>query len=151
MTVDPPAIPTEQELKEFLATPAPQRRSQAIERLLNDGASATAGRSSWPTCPHSGQRRGGAYLAFAHQAIEGNALRRDVPAADRGQRQAQPDAGSRLHSRRRRRSDALASSTSQVFRAFASPAECHDHPFDTWMREQFYGFAALRQTRRISR
>ena len=46
---------------------------------------------------------------------------------------------------------ALASVTSQVFMGVRiACAQCHDHPFDVWKREQFYGLAAFfGKTRRV--
>ncbi|HIA04067.1 MAG TPA: DUF1553 domain-containing protein, partial [Myxococcales bacterium] len=46
---------------------------------------------------------------------------------------------------------ALASVTSQVFMGIRiGCAQCHDHPFDVWTREDFYGMAAyFGKTRRI--
>jgi hypothetical protein len=46
---------------------------------------------------------------------------------------------------------AMAAVTSQVFLGVRiGCAECHDHPFDSWTRETFYGLAAFYgKTRRI--
>src|SRR5207247_3527017 len=48
---------------------------------------------------------------------------------------------------------ALAGVTSQVFLGIRiSCAQCHDHPFDVWKRQDFYAFAAyFSRTKRVER
>jgi hypothetical protein len=147
-------IPTEQEIRDYLKTPAAERRSQAVERLLADPRLA----DRW-TVFFSDMLRirsytdGGAQLtAFVHKAIE-EGMPYDVMCkqliAANGKAGSVPEVGFILGDN----ADpmALAGVTSQVFLGIRiSCAQCHNHPFDVWTREQFYGLAAyFGKTQRI--
>jgi hypothetical protein len=139
-------IPSEDEIQEFLALPAEERRNATIDRLLADPRF----NDRW-TVFYSDMLRvryyadGGAQLtAFIHQAVEEglpyDELVRRLLAAN-GKAGKVPEVGFILGDA----ADpmALAGVTSQVFMGIRiSCAQCHDHPFDVWTREQFYGLAA---------
>ena len=147
-------VPTENEIADYLKQSAAERRAVAIERLLQDERFA----DRW-TVFYGDMLRirsytdGGAQLnAFVHRAIEEDmpydVLCRQLLAAN-GRAGSTPEVGFILGDA----ADpmALAGVTSQVFMGIRiSCAQCHDHPFDVWTREQFYGLAAyFGKTQRI--
>lgn len=147
-------IPTEEEIRDYLRQPAAERREAAVERLLRDERFA----DRWTVFFGDMLRirsytDGGAQLnAFVHQAIEEDmpydVLCRQLLAAN-GRAGSTPEVGFILGDN----ADpmALAGATSQVFLGIRiACAQCHDHPFDVWTREQFYGLAAyFGKTQRI--
>lgn len=139
-------IPNHQEIQEYLAWPAAERRSKLIDRLMADPRFV----DRWTTFYadmlrlRSNSPGGAAALAFVHKAVE-----EDMPYDELAQRfisangkaGAVPEVAYVLGDN----ADpmALAGVTSQVFMGIRiSCAQCHDHPFDKWTREDFYGFAA---------
>lgn len=147
-------IPTESEIRDFMAAPQAERRSAVIDRLLQDDRFA----DRW-TVFYSDMLRirsytdGGYQLsAFVHQATkEGmpyDVMCRQLISAN-GKAGRVPEVGFILGDN----ADpmAMAGVTSQVFMGIRiACAQCHDHPFDVWTREQFYGLAAyFGKTRRI--
>ena len=147
-------IPTADEYREFFALPEGQRRAQLIDRLIADERFT----DRWTVFMadllriRSNADGGTQLLAYVHQALSENVpydeLCRRLIAAN-GKPGATPEVGYILGDN----ADpmALAGTTSQVFMGIRiACAECHDHPFDVWTREQFYGFAAyFGRTRRI--
>jgi hypothetical protein len=139
-------IPTAEEIREFEALPASTRRAATIDRLLLDPRFA----DRW-TVFYSDMLRirsytdGGAQLAaFVHKAVdEGmpyDLMCKQLIAAN-GKAGRTPEVGFILGDA----ADpmAMAGVTSQVFMGIRiACAQCHDHPFDVWTREQFYGLAA---------
>lgn len=139
-------IPNHQEIQEYLAWPAAERRSKLIDRLMADPRFV----DRWTTFYadmlrlRSNSPGGAAALAFVHQAVEDDMpydelARRFISA--NGKAGAVPEVAYVLGDN----ADpmALAGVTSQVFMGIRiSCAQCHDHPFDKWTREDFYGFAA---------
>ncbi len=95
---------------------------------------------------------GGAALAWVHQAIA-NGMTHDEMCrrliTTNGKAGAAPEVAFVLGDN----ADpmALAGVTSQVFMGVRiSCAQCHDHPFDVWTQENFYGFAAyFGKTKRV--
>ena len=147
-------IPTEDEIRDYQAAPAAGRRAEVIDRLLQDVRFA----DRW-TVFYSDMLRirsytdGGYQLsAFVHQATkEGmpyDVMCRQLIAAN-GKAGRTPEVGFILGDQ----ADpmAMAGVTSQVFMGIRiACAQCHNHPFDVWTREQFYGLAAyFGKTRRI--
>ena len=139
-------IPNHQEIEEYLAWPAAERRSKLIDRLMADLRFV----DRWTTFLadmlrlRSNSPGGAAALAFVHKAVEDDMpydelARRFISA--NGKAGAVPEVAYVLGDN----ADpmALAGVTSQVFMGIRiSCAQCHDHPFDKWTREDFYGFAA---------
>ena len=139
-------IPTREEIDEYLATPAATRREKAVDKLMADPRFV----DRWTTFYADLLRLrynspgGQAALAFVHQAVADEMpydemARRFISA--NGKAGAVPEVAYVLGDN----ADpmALAGVTSQVFMGVRiSCAQCHNHPFDKWTREDFYGFAA---------
>lgn len=147
-------IPTSEEIVEYQSWPASERRAKATEKLLADGRFADrwtvfyADMLRLRTNAEGGQ----AFLAFVHQAVEAqmpyDEMVRQLLAAN-GKANYTPEVGFILGDG----ADpmAMAGVTSQTFLGIRiACAQCHDHPFDVWKREDFYGLAAyFGKTRRI--
>jgi hypothetical protein len=147
-------IPTSGEIDEYLSWPASKRRQQVVEKLINDEHFA----DRWTVFfgdmlrLRSNVTGGSALIAFIHNSIN-NDLPYDELArrliSTNGKANKTPEVGYILGDN----VDpyALASVTSQVFMGIRiGCAQCHDHPFDVWTREDFYGMAAyFGKTRRI--
>ena len=139
-------IPTREEIDEYLATPAATRREKTVDKLMADPRFV----DRWTTFYADLLRLrynspgGQAALAFVHQAVADEMpydemARRFISA--NGKAGAVPEVAYVLGDN----ADpmALAGVTSQVFMGVRiSCAQCHNHPFDKWTREDFYGFAA---------
>jgi len=149
-------IPTEDEIQEYLALPKTTRRTQVVEKLLASDRFS----DRWTTFfadmlrLRSNAEGGSTLIAFVHKAVEegmpyDELCRRLISAG--GKSGAVPEVGFILSDN----ADplALAGITSQVFLGVRMAcAECHDHPFDKWTREEFYGLAAyFGKTRRVQR
>ena len=139
-------IPTVAEIAEFEAWPVAERRQKLIDKLLKHEGFA----DRWAVFlsdvfrVRSGADGGAALQAYVHKAVnEGlpyDQLCRQLLIAG-GRAGKVPEVGFVLGDN----ADpmALAGTTAQVFMGVRiACAQCHDHPFDTWKREQFYGMAA---------
>ena len=140
-------IPTGKEIKTFLAWPENERRQRLIDRYMTDKGFADRFSAFFADMLRirSNQEGGNALLAYVHQAIS-----TDMPydemcrrlIATNGKAGRTPEVGFVLGDD----ADpmALASATAQVFMGIRiSCAQCHDHPFDKWTREDFYSVAAF--------
>ena len=147
-------IPTEDEIQRFMAWPASERRVKLLEELLARDSFA----DRWAIFfgdlvrVRSGADGGAALQAFIHEAVRVNMpydelTRRLISAS--GKAGLQPETGFVLNDE----ADpmALTGVVSQVFLGVRiSCAQCHDHPFDVWTREEFYDMAAFfGKTRRV--
>lgn len=149
-------IPTTAEIDEYLAWPSDARREKVVDKLLTDERFAVRWTAFFADMLRlrTNAEGGAALTAFVHKSLkEGmpydEMARRLISAG--GKSGAVPEVGYIL-------SDdadplALAGITSQVFMGVRiACAECHDHPFDKWTREDFYSFAAyFGKTRRVQR
>lgn len=147
-------IPTNEEAVAFEADKSPAKRDDLIDRLIADDRFV----DRW-TVFYADMFRlraqadgGGAALAWVHQAIadgipHDEMCRRLI--TTNGKAGAAPEVAFVLGEN----ADPmiLAGVTSQVFMGVRiSCAQCHDHPFDVWTQENFYGFAAyFGKTQRI--
>ncbi len=140
-------IPTDAEINKFMALPAAERRGKVIDELM--GREQFADR--WAIFygdmlrVRYGTDGGPAFQAFIHEAVRANmpydVLTRKLLGAS-GRAGSQPTTGFILADD----ADpyALTGVVSQVFMGVRiSCAQCHDHPFDVWTREQFYDLAAF--------
>ncbi|MCE9603627.1 MAG: DUF1549 and DUF1553 domain-containing protein [Planctomycetia bacterium] len=139
-------IPTLAEISEYEAWPVAERRNLLITKLLKHEGFA----DRWTVFladmlrVRSGADGGAAMQAFVHKSVqEGmpyDTLCRQLIVAT-GRAGKVPEVGFVLGDN----ADpmALAGTTAQVFMGVRiACAQCHDHPFDVWKREQFYGMAA---------
>ncbi|MFM9964766.1 MAG: DUF1553 domain-containing protein [Planctomycetaceae bacterium] len=147
-------IPTADEISSFEADKSPTKRAELVDRLIADARFI----DRW-TVFYSDMFRlraqadgGGAAIAWVHQAIE-DAMPHDELCrrliTTNGKAGAAPEVAFVLGDN----ADPmiLAGVTSQVFMGVRIQcAQCHDHPFDVWTQENFYGFAAyFGKTQRI--
>ncbi|REK20542.1 MAG: DUF1553 domain-containing protein [Planctomycetota bacterium] len=139
-------IPDRAEIDEFQAWPEEARRRQLVEKLIVSERFV----DTWTVFYadllrlRSNADGGAAAIAYVHQSIEDEVpydeLVRKLIAAG-GKANAVPEVGFVLGDA----ADpmALASACAQVFMGIrVSCAQCHDHPFDKWTQEDFYGLAA---------
>jgi hypothetical protein len=139
-------IPTIEEIQEYEAWPAAERRSRLTEKLVQHPGFS----DRWTVFMadllriRSNADGGSAELAFVHKAVEDNmpydVLVRQLMTAT-GKAGKIPEVGFVLGDN----ADpmALAGTAAQVFMGTRiACAQCHDHPFDVWSQEDFYGMAA---------
>jgi len=140
-------IPTDAEINKFMAMPAAERRGKIIEELMNREQFADRWAIFYGDLlrVRYGTDGGPAFQAFIHEAVRANmpydVLTRKLLSAS-GRAGSQPTTGFILADD----ADPLALTgvVSQVFMGVRiSCAQCHDHPFDVWTREQFYDLAAF--------
>jgi hypothetical protein len=159
-------IPTVSEAREFLDDPRPDKRRRLVERLL-DGtsyvahATATDMRLFLPevaTDPQA-QAVAPAFEAWLGEQIAGNVgtdrvVRAILTAKVAGdQAAAQPRLPNAQNLKpsplafylaKDVKSENLAASTARLFLGLRLEcAQCHNHPFASWTRDQFWGYAAF--------
>ncbi|MBX9579928.1 MAG: DUF1549 and DUF1553 domain-containing protein [Gemmataceae bacterium] len=157
-------VPAPGDARAFVADPDPDKRAKAIDRLLASAASANYLAAVWRgyllpealTTPEVAAQVPG-FQAWLRERFASNApydkTVRDLLAA--------PLAGQRALSRRNEPEDPatspmafyvakdgkpenLAAATSRLFLGVQLEcAQCHDHPFARWTRDQFWGLAAF--------
>ena len=140
-------IPTDAEVQEFATWPVEGRREQLIDLLLKDERFADRWTIFFADMLRlRSQATGGAALiAYVHHAVQtgmpyDEMSRRLI--SSNGKAGRVPEVGFILGDD----ADplAMASVTSQVFLGVhIGCAQCHDHPFDTWTRRDFYDLAAF--------
>ena len=139
-------IPTGKEIATFLKWPEDQRRQKLIALYMQDDGFANRWSAFYADMLRirSNEEGGTQLLAYVH-----NAITTDMPYDEmcrklisaNGKAGRNPEIGFVLGDD----ADpmALASATAQVFMGIRiSCAQCHDHPFDKWTREDFYSVAA---------
>ena len=147
-------IPTADEIAAFETDKSPKKRAELIDRLVADERFIDRWTVFFSDMFRLRARAdgGGAAIAWLHQAITDampydELCRRLI--TTNGKAGAAPEVAFVLGDN----ADPmiLAGVTSQVFLGVrVQCAQCHDHPFDVWTQENFYGFAAyFGKTQRI--
>lgn len=143
-------LPEPEEVEAFLADPRPDKRARAVDALLDRKefaelwtllwADRLLVRSSERVSPKAALRYAGWIQARIAGGVPLDAMVRELLTAEGGTfeqpatnfYQAEPD-GLRL-----------AENVAQVFLGIRLQcAQCHDHPFDRWTQDDYYGWAAF--------
>ena len=155
-------IPTAAEAREFLDDPAPDKRAKLVERLLDSPAYTARATELWrqlllPEADTEGQARfaAPAFEAWLRKKVAEEAgydkIVREIltarlggpatPARPAPGPSPRPPASSSPRRGSRRTSPP---GTSRVFLGIRLEcAQCHNHPFAKWKREEFWGLAAF--------
>jgi hypothetical protein len=139
-------IPTDAEIKHYQTWSTAERRSKVVDKLLKDQGFG----DRWTVFMadllrvRSNADGGSALQAWVHKAVN-DGMPYDLMCQQlitaSGKANKIPEVGFVLNDQAD--AMALAAATSQVFMGVRiACAQCHDHPFDVWKREQFYGMAA---------
>ena len=154
-------IPTAAEARDFLDDPSPDKRAALVDRLLASPAYTTRATEIWrqlllPEAEAEGQapRSSGGFDAWLRKKVVEEAgydrIVRDLLTAKLAGRGAEGvGAGAEpspaaYYASKEGKPENLAASASRVFLGVRLEcAQCHNHPFAGWKREQFWGFAAF--------
>ncbi len=143
--------PTVKELMEFLETPSPDKRGQAIERLLADPEFGANWANYWtdtiafrvppPELTFLNYDPFRDWLAQQlNSGVSWDVVVQSILSATGKVRDNPPATFVAYHEGHPQR---LASETARIFLSLQiGCAQCHDHPFDDWKREQFHELAA---------
>jgi len=157
-------IPTAAEARDFLDDPSPDKRAQLVESLLDSPAYLTHATESFrmlllPEADSDGQLRGltPTFEAWLRKKVDEEAgydkIVREVLTVRLGARGRR---GGNAHDPRAEPSplayyvakdakpENLAAGAARTFLGIRLEcAQCHNHPFDHWKREEFWGLAAF--------
>jgi hypothetical protein len=141
-------LPQPDEVRAFLADPAPDRRARLVDRLLDRPEYADHWAVKWADLLRPNPYRVGIKAVFNYDAWIRQAFRENRP-YDQFVRDLITARGSTWHNgavtmfRDRREPDELTTIVSQLFLGIRLEcAKCHHHPFERYGQEDFYGFAA---------
>lgn len=154
-------IPTAAEARDFLDDPRAEKRATVVERLLDGPAYIGRAAEIWrevllPEADTDDQARlaAGPFEAWLRHRVEEDAgydriareiltARLDADGGDPAGMRAGPSPAA-YYLAKGRRPENLAAGTARVFLGIRLEcAQCHNHPFAAWKREQFWGFAAF--------
>ena len=155
-------IPAASEVRAFLADPSAGKRTQAVDALLKSAAAATHQTTLWrgwliPEASADPQVAGTApgFEAWLRPRIVANVpfdkLVRDLLTTPLDGRQPAVRTNAEdtttpiaFYTAKEGKPENLAAATSRLFLGVQLEcAQCHDHPFAKWSREQFWGMAAF--------
>ncbi len=141
--------PTGDEVRAFLADPAPRKRERKVDELLGRGSHADYWATLWADLLRVEEnvldRKGvAAFWQWLREAMAENkpldSLAREV-LASRGSTYDHPPAN---FWRALRNPPDRAEAVAQVFLGVRLQcAQCHNHPFDRWTQDDYYRFAGL--------
>lgn len=155
-------IPTVWEVRSFVADPSPDKRRQAVEHLLSGPRYIAHFTSTWrkvmlPETETDPNLRGLApefenwlrkrlidntsYDRMVRELLTAPLSRSNAMAMGNTGREATP-AG--FFAAKEMKPENLAAGSARTFLGVRIDcAQCHDHPFDAWKRQQFWGYAAF--------
>jgi hypothetical protein len=154
-------IPTASEAREFLEDPAPDKRARLVEKLLASPTYTARATELWrqlllPEADTEGQARfaAPAFEAWLRKQVVDNVgydrMVREILTAKLGTRAATPmnsraePSPSAFYIAKEGKPENLAAGASRVFLGVRLEcAQCHNHPFAKWKREEFWGLAAF--------
>lgn len=141
-------LPTPDETREFLRDASPDKRARLVDRLLARPEYADHWANKWADLLRPNPYRVGIKATLNFDAWIREAFRRNLP-YDQFVRELLTAQGSTWHNgatvlfRDRRAPDELTTITTQLFLGIRLEcARCHQHPFEVWGQNDFYGLAA---------
>jgi Protein of unknown function (DUF1549)/Protein of unknown function (DUF1553) len=155
-------IPTASEAREFLDDPSPDKRAKLVERLLDSPTYTARATDLWrqlllPEADTEGQARfaAPAFEAWLRKKVVEDVgydqMVREILTAKLGARatasptntKAEPSPAA-FYIAKEGKPENLAAGASRVFLGVRLEcAQCHNHPFAKWKREEFWGLAAF--------
>lgn len=141
-------LPTPEEVRRFLDGDDPDRRAHLVDELLARPEFATFWALKWADLLRNEEKTMGAKGVWIFQRWLRDAIASDVPldqlarslVSARGSTWKNPPAS--FH-RTNRDPEAEAEAVAQVFLGVRMQcARCHNHPFDVWTQDDYYGLAA---------
>jgi hypothetical protein len=146
-------LPTADQVKAFLADPAPAagKRARLVDRLLERPEYASFFAVKWADILRNKRDNQDAYQRGTYSFYDWirESLDRNTP-YDRFVRQILAASGTPQTAppvqwyRKLRQTDAFVDDTAQVFLGMRLQcAKCHHHPFEVWGQDDYYGFAAF--------
>ena len=141
-------LPTPDEARDFLADPDREKRSQLIDRLLKRPEFADFWALKWADLLRNEEKTMGAKGVWVFQRWLRDQVARDVPldvfarslVASTGSTYQNPPAS---FYRTNRDPSTATEAFSQVFLGVRLQcARCHNHPYDAWTQNDYYGLAA---------
>jgi hypothetical protein len=141
-------LPTPDEIRQFLADPAPDKRARLIDRLLERPEYADHWSNKWADLLRPNPYRVGIKAVLNYDHWIRDQFRRNVP-YDQFVREIITARGSTWHNgaatfyRDRRTPEEITSMVSQLFLGIRLEcAKCHHHPFEKWGQDDYFGLAA---------
>ncbi len=141
-------LPTPEEARTFLASPASNKREELIDALLERGEYADYWANKWADLLRPNPYRVGIKPTMSFDAWIRDAFRRNLP-YDRFVRELITAQGSTWRNgaatlfRDRRTPDEITPIVGQLFLGIRLEcAKCHHHPFEVWSQDDFYSLAA---------
>lgn len=145
-------LPTPEELRRFLEDPSPEKRPRLVDSLLERPEYADLWALKWADVLGNNRRAVQAKGAYAfHRWIRDHVARntpfdavvRELISA-KGSTFNNPPASFFRNDRVAKDPQGLAQNTAQLFLGVRmSCAQCHNHPFERWTQDDYYGFSAF--------
>ncbi len=141
-------LPTADEARAFLDDPDPHKREKLVDRLLDRPEFADFWALKWADLLRNEEKTMGSKGVWVFQRWLRDQIARDVPMdefaraliAARGSTWRNPPAS---FYRTNRDPQSAAEAVGQVFLGVRLQcARCHNHPFDVWTQDDYYGLAA---------
>ncbi len=141
-------LPTPEEVREFLANPDPEKRNRFVDRLVDRAEFADFWALKWADLLRNEEKTMGAKGVWVFQRWLRDEFARDAHLDDFARRLITAQ-GSTWENppasfyRTNRDPMTAAETVGQVFLGVRLQcARCHNHPFDVWTQDDYYGLAA---------